>query len=236
MAKKTLKNPLSTTSANKIIVGLDEAGRGPVLGPLVMVALAVKEENIKKLEWMGVKDSKQLSAEVREELFERIREVVEDFRIEMIEPDAIDLSVDGGNSNLNWLEADTSARMISELDPDTIIVDCPSPNIAAYKNYFASKLSPAVREKAELIVEHKADVNYIVASAASVVAKVIRDRQVGHLKKETGVDFGSGYMSDPKTQEFLKKYYKTHAHLFRRSWQSYKNMEANAQQKKLGEF
>src|SRR3989338_8720539 len=183
MAKKTLKNPLSTTSANKIIVGLDEAGRGPVLGPLVMVALAVKEENIKKLEWMGVKDSKQLSAEVREELFDRIREVVEDFRIEMIEPDAIDLSVDGGNSNLNWLEADTSARMISELDPDLIIVDCPSPNIPAYKNYFASKLSPAVREKAELIVEHKADVNYIVASAASVVAKVIRDRQVEHLKK-----------------------------------------------------
>ena len=220
----------------KIIVGLDEAGRGPVLGPLVMAALAVKEENIKKLEWMGVKDSKQLSAEVREELFERIREVVEDFRIEMIEPDAIDLSVDGGTSNLNWLEADTSARMISELDPDVIIVDCPSPNIPAYKNYFASKLSKKVRDKAQLIVEHKADVNYIVASAASVVAKVIRDRHIEHLKTEIGVDFGSGYMSDPKTQDFLKKYYKTHSHLFRRSWQSYKNVEKNAKQKKLGEF
>ncbi len=223
-------------SANNIIVGLDEAGRGPVLGPLVMVALAVKEENTKKLEWLGVKDSKQLSAEVREELFERIREVVEDFRIELIEPDAIDLSVDGGNSNLNWLEADTSARMISELDPDTIIVDCPSPNIKAYKEYFASQLSKAVREKATLIVEHKADVNYIVASAASVIAKVIRDRQIEHLKKEIGIDFGSGYMSDPKTQEFLKKHYKTHTHLFRKSWKSYKNMEASAQQKKLGEF
>ncbi|MEK6940056.1 MAG: ribonuclease HII [Nanoarchaeota archaeon] len=221
----------------KIIVGLDEAGRGPVLGPLVMAALAVKEENIKKLEWMGVKDSKQLSAEVREELFERIREVVEDFRIEMIEPDAIDLSVSGDkNSNLNWLEADTSARMISELDPDVIIVDCPSPNIPAYKKYFASRLSKAVREKAQLIVEHKADVNYIVASAASVVAKVIRDRNIEHLKSEIGVDFGSGYMSDPKTQEFLNKHYKTHSHLFRRSWQSYKNVEISAQQKKLGEF
>ena len=173
---------------------------------------------------------------MREELFERIREVVEDFRIEMIEPDAIDLSVDGGTSNLNWLEADTSARMISELDPDTIIVDCPSPNIPAYKNYFASRLSKGVREKAQLIVEHKADVNYIVAAAASIVAKVIRDRQIEHLKTEIGVDFGSGYMSDPKTQDFLKKYYKTHPHLFRRSWQSYKNVEISAQQKKLGEF
>ena len=201
-----------------------------------MAALAVKEENLKKLEWMGVKDSKQLSAEGREELFDRIREVVEDFRIEMIEPDAIDLSVDGGNSNLNWLEADTSARMISELDPDMIIVDCPSPNIPAYKNYFASKLSKAVREKAQLIVEHKADVNYVVASAASIVAKVIRDRQIDHLKSEIGIDFGSGYMSDPKTQEFLKKHYKTHSHLFRRSWQSYKNVDNAAKQKKLGEF
>ncbi len=201
-----------------------------------MAALAVKEENIKKLEWMGVKDSKQLSAEVREELFERIREVVDDFRIEMIEPDAIDLSVNDGNSNLNWLEADTSARMISELNPDVIIVDCPSPNIPAYKKYFASRLSKGVRDKATLIVEHKADVNYIVAAAASIVAKVIRDRHIDHLKSEIGIDFGSGYMSDPKTQEFLNKYYKTHSHLFRRSWQSYKNVELNAQQKKLGEF
>ena len=210
--------------------------KGPVLGPLVMAALAVQEENIKKLEWMGVKDSKQLSAEVREELFERIHEVVKDFRIEMIEPEAIDLSVNDENSNLNWLEADTSARMISELDPDVIIVDCPSPNIPAYKRYFATRLSKAVRDKAQLIVEHKADVNYIVASAASVVAKVIRDRHIEHLKKEIGVDFGSGYMSDPKTQEFLKKYYLTHSHLFRKSWQSYKDGEENAKQKKLGEF
>lgn len=222
--------------SSKVIVGLDEAGRGPVLGPLVMAALAVKEENIKKLEWMGVKDSKKLSAEVREELFEPIREVVEDFRIEMIEPDAIDLSVNGSGTNLNWLEADTSARMISEMDPDTIIVDCPSPNIAAYKKYFASRLSKAVREKAQLIVEHKADVNYVVASAASIVAKVIRDRHIEHLKTELGVDFGSGYMSDPKTQEFLKKHHKTHPQLFRRSWQSYKDAEDAENQRRLGEF
>ena len=59
-----------------IIVGIDEAGRGPVLGPLVMVALAVKEENIKKLEWLGVKDAKLLSSSVREEMFDQIRDIV----------------------------------------------------------------------------------------------------------------------------------------------------------------
>lgn len=201
-----------------------------------MAALAIKEENLKKLEWMGVKDSKLLSSQVREELFEQIREVVEDFRIEVIEPDAIDLSVNGSESNLNWLEADTSARMISELDPDQVIIDCPSPNIKAYQEYFASRLSKAVREKAQLVVEHKADVNYIVVGAASIIAKVIRDRHIEHLKSAIGVNFGSGYMSDPKTQEFLKKYYKTHPHLFRKSWQPYKNVEDDQKQKKLGEF
>ena len=86
---------------SKIIVGVDEAGRGPVLGPLVMVAFAVKEENQKKLEWLGVKDSKLLSSQVREELFESIHEIAHDFRIELIEPDAIDLSLKEANTNLN---------------------------------------------------------------------------------------------------------------------------------------
>ncbi|HLC82000.1 MAG TPA: ribonuclease HII [Candidatus Nanoarchaeia archaeon] len=220
----------------KIIAGIDEAGRGPVLGPLVMAALAFKEEDIQKLEWLGVKDSKLLSSPAREELFERIHEIVHDFRIEMIEPDAIDLSVDGGESNLNWLEADTSARLVSELQPDKIIVDCPSVNILSYKNYFLQQLSEGVRSTAELIVEHKADVNHIVVSAASIVAKVIRDRQINRIKLEIGCDFGSGYMSDKKTQEFLKKNYNEFSHLFRKSWQSYKNAEEEKLQSKLGEF
>ncbi|MEK6969923.1 MAG: ribonuclease HII [Nanoarchaeota archaeon] len=221
---------------SKIIVGVDEAGRGPVLGPMVMVALAVKEEDQKKLTWMGVKDSKMLSPEVREELFDRIREVVQDFRIEVIEPDAIDLSLTEAESNLNWLEADTSARMVSELDSHTIILDCPSPNLAAYKEYVTSRLSKAVKDKAELIVEHKADKNHIVVSAASVIAKVIRDRQVERLKKEIGIDFGSGYMSDPKTKEFLEKYYDQFPTLFRKKWRSFKDVEESKKQKKLGEF
>ncbi len=201
-----------------------------------MVALAIKEEDQKKLEWMGVKDSKQLSSEAREELFERIREVVHDFRIEVIEPDAIDLSLQSANTNLNWLEAETSARMVSELDPDIIILDCPSPNTAAYREFVLERLSEAVRKKATLLAEHKADVNHIIVSAASVIAKVIRDRHIEHIINEIGIDCGSGYMSDPKTQQFLEKYYDTYPHLFRKGWQSYKNMEEKKKQKRLGEF
>lgn len=220
----------------KIIVGCDEAGRGPVIGNLVMAALAFKEEDIKKLEWIGVKDSKLLSRERREELFERIREIVHDFRIEVIEPDAIDLSLNSTETNLNWLEAETSARLVSELNPDKAILDCPSPNIKAYTNYFFSRLSEGARKNAELVVEHKADLNHLVVAAASVIAKVIRDRSIENLKSEIGIDFGSGYMSDPKTKEFLDKHYKEYANLFRRSWQSYKNVEESKLQKRLGEF
>ncbi len=225
----------------KIICGIDEAGRGPLIGPLVLVALAFQEEDQKKLQWLGVKDSKLLSVEVREELFERIRELVHDFRIEVIEPDAIDLSLTEEGTNLNWLEADTAARLASELEPDTIIVDCPSPNIEAYQQYFARKLaagSSSAAKKAKLVVEHKADVNHIIVSAASVIAKVIRDRHIEHLKAEIGIDFGSGYLSDPKTQDFLQKYHdqEQYQHLFRKRWQPYKDLLEAKKQKRLGEF
>ncbi|MBI2668576.1 ribonuclease HII [Candidatus Woesearchaeota archaeon] len=221
---------------SKIIVGVDEAGRGPIIGPLVIAALAIPEENQKKLEWLGVKDSKLLSAEVREDLFEHIRELVRDFRVEVIEPDAIDLSLKEANTNLNWLEADTAARMVSELDPDMAIIDCPSPNTEAYQDYFSRRLSEGVRKTVKLIVEHKADVNYIIVSAASIVAKVIRDAQIDRLKNEIGIDFGSGYLTDPKTQNFLEKYHDKYPELFRKEWQPYKDKVEAKKQKRLGEF
>ncbi len=221
---------------SKIIVGIDESGRGPVLGPLVMVALAFKEEDIKKLEWLGVKDSKLLTKQVRAELFDRIHEIAHDFRVEVIEPDAIDLSLTEDTSNLNWLEAETSARMASELNPTTIIVDCPSRNIPAYTEYFSNKLSEGVRTNAEIVMEHKADFNYVVVAAASVIAKVIRDRIIEHHKNDIGIDFGSGYMSDPKTQSFLNEHHETYPSLFRKKWQSYKNVEEKKLQKSLDEY
>ncbi len=226
-------SPVSS-QRSQIIVGVDEAGRGPVLGPMVMAALAFKEEEIQKLAWLGVKDSKQLSSEVREDLFERLREVVHDFRVEVIEPDAIDLSL--SESNLNWLEADTSSRMVSELAPDKAIIDCPSVNIESYKKYFHDKIPPPLHDSIVLVVEHKADVNHLVVSAASIVAKVMRDRWIDRLKREIGIDFGSGYTSDPKTQRFLAAHHDKFPGLFRTRWQSYKRIEEAKRQKSLGDF
>lgn len=201
-----------------------------------MVALAVEEEDIKQLEWMGVKDSKLLSSSAREELFERIREVVKDFRVEVIEPDAIDLSLQEAESNLNWLEADTSARMVSEINPDKAIIDCPSTNILAYKDYFYSRLSKAAQQKTQLVIEHKADARHVVVGAASIIAKVIRDRSIDKLKDKIGIDFGSGYPSDPKTQDFLNKYYDKYPEVFRKQWRPYKDVVFSKSQKSLNEF
>ncbi len=229
--KRTTLPPTGT-----ITVGIDEAGRGPVIGPLVIAALAFNEEQQKQLKWLGVKDSKLLSPEAREELFDRIRELVTDFRIEIIESDAIDLSLLDEETNLNWLEAETAARIASEMDPDVIIVDCPSPNIPAFSEYFAARLSAAVKAKAKIIAEHKADYNHLSVAAASIIAKVIRDRAIERLKEEIKIDFGSGYPSDPKTKDFLEKYHDQYPHLFRRQWASYKSIEEKKKQKTLGEF
>jgi ribonuclease HII len=75
---------------------------------------------------------------------------------------------------------------------------------------------------------HQADAIYPVVSAASIIAKVRRDELIEELKKELGIDFGSGYPSDPKTKEFLIKWGKKHSGKFpeivRQSWQTVENI------------
>lgn len=212
--------------------------KGPLIGSMIMVALAVTPEQEQKLQWLGVKDSKLLSREAREEMFDRIHEIVHDFRIEVIEADAVDNALNDINSNLNWLEANSQARMCSELNPDLMIIDCPSINIQGYTDYFKTKLSKGVLEKSEIRMEHKADAKYPVVAAASVVAKVIRDRSIDHLKEEIGIDFGSGYMGDQKTRDFLSEHYDNPKcqHIFRKMWKPYQNLVEAKKQKKLGEF
>lgn len=224
------------TKKDKIIVGIDEAGRGPVIGPLVIVALAFKESKIKELEWLGVKDSKQLSAETRSELFEQIRDLTYDFRIELIEPDALDATLNDPRTNLNWLEADSQARLTSELDPDIVIIDCPSPNIPAYTEYFKNRLSDAVKKRVDIKMEHKADANHLPVAAASIIAKVLRDQTIDHICAKIGKDVGSGYPSDPKTKKFIQEHYQDYPDIFRKTWSTYKVLEEKKKQKTLGDF
>ncbi len=216
-----------------IICGIDEAGRGPIIGPLVICGVCIKEEEEHKLVELGVKDSKVLTAKQRERLFDKILKIVESHKIIEINPQEIDKEVESDNgSNLNWLEAKKCAEIINELKPDKTYIDCPSPNIPAYKSF----LQKRIFAKKELVCAHHADANYPVVSAASIIAKVTRDERVDELKKNIRVDFGSGYIADPKTAEFVKKNWEKYPEIFRHSWAPYKHAAGMKNQKKIGEF
>ncbi|MBD3310780.1 ribonuclease HII [Candidatus Woesearchaeota archaeon] len=215
------------------ICGVEEAGRGPVIGPMVMCGVLIDEGDEDKLRSIGAKDSKLLTPRTREALFGQITKMVRRYKFIVIPPSEIDHALLDETLNLNWLEADKSAEIINELKPDKAILDCPSNNERAYAAYVRKKLEdPGI----ELVAEHKADVLYPVVSAASVIAKVIRDRQIENIKKEIGVNFGSGYPADEITARFLRENWDKYPGIFRKTWSSYKAVAMQKDQKKLGEF
>ena len=217
-----------------LICGIDEAGRGPVLGPLVMCGLLIIDKDEKQLVRLGVKDYKLLTKKKREFLFDKIKDISYKAEIIVINPDEIDHAVNNHDGlNLNKLEAQKTADIINLLKPDKAIVDAPSNNIKSYKQYLFELIK---NKKIELVLEHKADLNYPVVSAASILAKVTRDAEIEKIKKKIKIDFGSGYMTDPKTVKFLEKYYEKYPDLFRKSWFPYQNILNKKFQSKLEDF
>lgn len=210
--------------------GIDEAGRGPVLGPMVMAGVICTEEQVTKLKALGVTDSKLLSEKKREELFDQVKEIVTEYHVVSLSPKQIDAK-ETRNISLNDLEAEATITILQKINAKKAVVDCPSTNPPAYKAQLQEEL-PGV----ELICEHKADLNYTEAAAASILAKVTRDRDIEKLKAKIGIDFGSGYPSDPKTKAFVQNHWDTHPELFRKTWKTYQNAVANASQKGLGDF
>lgn len=217
-----------------LICGIDEAGRGPVIGPLVMCGFQIEEKQEAQLRKIKVKDSKLLTREEREFLYKKILKISDKYKIIITQPQEIDKAVHGHDGlNLNRLEAKKSAEILNEFNPDKAIVDCPSNNIEAFRIYLKRLLK---NKKIELVLEHKADVNYPVVSAASILAKVTRDNEIVKIKNQIGIDFGSGYMSDPKTVEFLKNNFENYPELFRKSWFPYKDLINQKFQKSLSDF
>ncbi|MBI5066582.1 ribonuclease HII [Candidatus Woesearchaeota archaeon] len=212
-----------------LICGLEEAGRGPLLGPLVMVGLVVEKSKEENLRNIGVKDSKQLSPLQRERLFDKILDIAEKHKIIMLTPQEIDDALNSDDTNLNWLEAQTGAKIINELKPDEVIVDCPSTNIPAYQKYLSDRLN----KKIPVLCAHHADVNFPVVSAASIIAKVTRDREIEKIKQKYKIDFGSGYPADEKTVKFAKENYDKYPEIFRKTWATYKKILSDKGQKKL---
>ena len=213
-----------------IVAGVEEAGRGPVIGPMVMVIAAVEKEDEFKLKAMGVKDSKLLTPQQRERLYHELKNMCT-YEAVKVAPEKIDEAVLSEETNLNWLEADIAAELINKLRPERVILDCPSTNLEAFKEYVEKRLN----YKPELVVEHKADVNHVIVGAASILAKVIRDNEIKKLKAKYKIDFGSGYSSDPTTIEFVKKNHDKYP-FFRKSWSTWQKAAEKSKQKSLQDF
>jgi ribonuclease HII len=213
------------------VLGIDEAGKGCIIGPLVIGVVIIEDDE--QLSRLGVKDSKVLKKDQREALYEDIPMCVETYQIVEVPAAEIDRALADPNSNLNQLEADHFVEIINKHNPDVAIIDCPSPNIRAYHQYIYERLD---QKSVTLKCMHKADAKFDVVAAASIMAKVTRDREIDTIKKKVGVDFGSGYLSDEKTQTFLKKHWKTHAQFFRKSWKPYRDIVSAQSQMTLGNF
>ena len=206
--------------------------KGPVIGPLIIVGAMLEEGNLHKLEKLEVKDSKLLTHEKIFELEKKLKKILK-YHLIKIYPGEIDDVIDNQEEmNLNWLEAHKSAEIINKLNPEKSILDCPSPNTSRYKEYVGKLVE---NKDIEIISENKADFNFVIVSAASILAKAQREREMAKIKKKYG-DTGAGYTSDPKTQEFLKNNWNKCPEIFRRSWASWKKYSDEANNKKLTDF
>ena len=218
-----------------LVAGVDEAGRGCVIGPLVIAGVMLKAENLPLLSELGVKDSKLLTAKKREALYPEIIRLTEKYQTIKVHPHEIDKAVESARilHKLNRLEAQTMAQVIEALRPDEVYVD--AADTVEYR--FGYHIKECLKVKTRIISKHKADRIFPVVSAASIIAKVERDREIASLKVEYG-DFGSGYLTDGKTMSFLRHLLEKnddYPSFVRKSWKPAKRAknEKGTVQKKL---
>lgn len=217
-------------------MGVDDAGRGPVIGPMVLAGCLITEDTEKELKRLGVKDSKQLTKKRRAFLESLIKEKAEAFALQAAYPFEIDGRTDSG-INLNDLEAQMAAKIINEINKGftkiKVVIDCPSTNRVQWRDSVRTKIENL--SNLEILCEHKADRNHVAVSAASILAKEEREREMDILREKYGSHIGSGYSSDPITRKFLKKNIKKleHKGIFRKSWKTWKKANHDSGQKKL---
>jgi ribonuclease HII len=183
---------------NSILVGgVDEAGRGSIVGPLVVAGIGIRESKIALLHKMGVKDSKALNPKARTRLFDEIMKVIDSVCIYKIDPVEVDGSV--SLKGLNRLEAKVMASVINNIGVDEVYVDCCDVNPQRYREYMECHLTC----KPRLYSMHHADAINMAVSAASIIAKITRDQEIQHIRSEYGC-IGSGYPSDELTMRFIR--------------------------------
>ncbi len=201
-------------------IGIDEAGRGPVIGSLFVAGVL----NFEGLGVLGVRDSKKLSSKRREQLAKLIENATE---VQVMELTAKEIDERRKSQSMNEITVDLFARIIELLHPDRVYVDAADVNPERFASNLRKKCN--IRERdIEIISEFKADVNYPVVSAASIVAKVHRDRSIRELATEIGAEIGSGYPADPRTIQFLNRLLKEQKDnipdCVRQSWKTFERL------------
>ena len=213
-----------------MIVGVDEAGRGPVIGPLVVAGVGVESDV--RLRQLNVRDSKKLSAERREALAPEIEKLTT-YEVVVIPAERIDVM--RAEMSLNDFEAKLFAEVIQKLHPETAYVDAADVDEIEFKRSVRRELSFDV----EIVSQHNADELFPVVSAASILAKVCRDREMRAIEAALGSPVGSGYPSDSDTIGFLERWIRATGTLpphTRASWDTARRLLAESRNRKLDDF
>lgn len=215
-----------------MICGIDEAGRGPVMGPMVVAGVCIEDD--KELIEMEVKDSKRHTPNQRERLARKIKKICP-CTLRVISADDIDSL--RTQMTLNELEARIFASIINEICPIgcKVYVDSASTD----EKKFGKMIEKDLEKRVEVISNHRADDTYPVVSAASICAKDMRDEEIERISRELGAEIGSGYPSDTTTREFLKKWIEEKGSLpphTRRSWKTVRDLLNCLKNKSLDDF
>ena len=214
-----------------LIAGIDEAGKGSVIGPLVVCGAVLNKININNKNknnkiigdvFVNVRDSKKLSKNKREKIYNVLKERVE-FAILKVEPWELDKLME--RETINDILARCYAEVIKRLKPEIVYVDCPDVKPQRLKERLERETGIKV------IAMHNAERIPIVA-VASIIAKVERDKEIDKLKEEYG-DLGSGYPSDKKTIKFIKNCIESGSlpKIIRKKWKTVKLLK----QRELGD-
>jgi len=210
-----------------MICGVDEAGKGAVLGPMVVGGVGCEEMGDLPA---GVKDSKALTPKRREKLYD---EITGSFPWTVIEVTSAEIDRLREEMSMNTIVARAHAGVIVALSPQTAYVDACDVNEERYGATVASLGSPC-----PVVARHHADALFPVVSAASIVAKVSRDRRIADLREEFGA-IGSGYPSDPVTIAYLKEFIRQNdvpPAFARSSWKTVEEMMDGRGQRSLGDY
>ena len=207
-------------SSPSLILGIDEAGRGPVVGPMVIAGFALPESRLPELVELGVRDSKKLSPKRREKIGAALRELEDAVIVEeVVPPEEIDRAVRNRSITLNGLEIMKMAAIIERVGPAEAYIDL----LGTSEERFQSSIRRLIDHSCRIMAANCGDDRFPVCAAASIIAKTRRDAEIARLNVIHEAHYGpigSGYPGDPKTRAFLKAA-SAEPEIFRRSWASF---------------